>query len=218
MDKKKVLKIILMILLIVLVIFVIHTLRNYTIVRKLQGKASIYVNSENFHIKSVANESNGIIVTMNYYQKDNKSVAIIEKNENGKTSKMSMYNNGERKDIFYDNSEEKRAELGTEGEMIINLINYLETDNNWQTLLGSIFMKAKKVEYDGKKCYVIENFLSPMFLNGTEKNEVYIEAETGLYLKSVMDEIITEREYEFDKVEDKIFIEPNIGEYKLNYK
>ena len=75
--------------------------------------------------------------------------------------------------------------------------------------------KVKKVDYNGKECYSINNFLSPYYMYGTENNEVYIEKETGLLLKQTTDDITTEKEYEFNNVEDSIFIEPDISQYTL---
>ncbi len=54
-----------------------------------------------------------------------------------------------------------------------------------------------------------------MSLNGTYKNEVYLEKNTGLYVKSIIDESNSEREYEFDTVDDSIFSEPDISQYTL---
>ena len=51
-----------------------------------------------------------------------------------------------------------------------------------------------------------------MSLNGTYKNELYL---TGLYVKSIIDESNSEREYEFDTVDDSIFSEPDISQYTL---
>ena len=50
---------------------------------------------------------------------------------------------------------------------------------------------------------------------GTEKNEIYVDKDTGLVIFKNTDGELTEKEYEFNNVEDSIFIEPNIGEYKL---
>lgn len=57
-----------------------------------------------------------------------------------------------------------------------------------------------------------------MSLNGTYKNEVYLEKNTGLYVKSIIDESNSEREYEFDTVDDSIFSEPDISQYTLKLK
>ncbi len=212
--KKKILKVIGILILVIIVIFIIHTIRNYIIISDLQGKIANYSNSTNYYTKSVTTEDNGTIITMEYYRKDNKEVAFLERNLNGEISKISMYNNGERKDTFWDNKENKIAQLDSEGLMTVNIYNFTETENKWQTLLGSIFASIKSANEDGKECYIIKGFFSSNSLvNGSE--EIYIEKDTGLYFKTIEEERISEREYEFNKVDDSIFVEPDISQYKL---
>ena len=95
------------------------------------------------------------------------------------------------------------------------MVNYLETDNNWQTFLSSFFAKIYKKNLGQKECYVVDNFQSPLFLNDADKNEVYLEKDTGLMVKSIFGETESFREYEFDNVKDEVFVEPNIGDYKI---
>ena len=47
------------------------------------------------------------------------------------------------------------------------------------------------------------------------KNEIYVEKNTGLLTKSVLNDQVMNREYEFNNVDDSTFIEPNIREYTL---
>lgn len=215
MNKKKVLKIIGIIVLIAFIIFLVHTIRNYIIITNLQNKISKYSDSTNYYTKFITTENNGTIVTMQYYKKDDKQVVFLERNLNGEITKISMYDNGKRTDTFTETKDSKIANLDNGTLISVNIYNFLETDNNLQTLIGSMCAKIKTTEYDGKKCYVINDFLSPMALSGIEKNEVYIEKETGLYLKSIIDSTTTKREFEFDNVDDSIFVEPDIGQYTL---
>lgn len=217
MKVKKVLKITGSIVAILIILVLIHTIRNYVIIKGLQDKISQYSNRSNYYIKSVATEDNGTIVTMEYYKKDNKQAVFLERNLNGEISKISMYNNGERTDTFWDNKENKTAQLDSGTIMTVNMYNHLETDNNWQTFLGSIFAKIKSTNYNGKECYIIKGFLSSSSLT-FEGAETYIEKDTGLFLKTTEGNIYTEREYKFDTVEDTIFSEPDIGQYKIKEK
>ena len=50
------------------------------------------------------------------------------------------------------------------------------------------------------------------------KQETYIEKDTGLFVKSTDSQTLTEKEYKFDNVDDTIFIEPDISEYTLKEK
>lgn len=215
MSKKKIFKIIGIILLVVIAICLIHTIRNYIIITDLQNKMANYSNSTNYYTKSVTTEDNETIVTMEYYKKDNKEVVFLERNLDGEISKMSMYNNGERNDIFWDNKESKTAQLDSGTIMVVNIYNGTETYNKWQTFLESIFANIKSTNYNEKECYIIKGFISSFSLT-SEDTETYIEKDTGLYLKTITGDRITERKYEFDKVvDDSIFAEPDISQYTL---
>lgn len=215
MKAKKIIKIILLVLLIIVALFLINTFRKFIIIKNLQAKMSELTLSTNYHIESEAKEENGTIVTLNYYKKDNRQAMLMERNLNGETKKISMYNNGERIDTFIETAEDKIVQLDTPSIMEVNLYNYLETENDWQTFLESMFVKVKKTEYKEKECYLITNFISTMYMQSYEYGKVYIEKDTGLFLKSVMDGIVTERKYEFDNVDDSVFIEPDISQYTI---
>lgn len=218
-EKKKILKNILkgalIIFAIILVILIIHTIKNYIIITDLQDKISKYKDSSSYHIKSVSTESNGTIFTMNYYKKDNKQVVFMERNTNGEMTKISMYDNGKRIDIFTETKDSKVVDLKSGTTLMsVELYNYLETDNNWQTFLGSIFTKVKSVNYEGKECYMIKEFTSSTSLT-FEGTEIYIDKDTGLLVKVIEVGIDSKREYEFNAVDDTIFIEPDISQYTL---
>ncbi len=214
MSKKKILKIIGIILLVVLVILLIHTIRNYIIITDLQDKIAKYSDSTNYYTKSVATESDNTTVTMEYYKKDNREVVFLERNLNGEISKLSIYNNGERTDTFWNNKDGKIAKLDSGTFLGVSIYNFTETDNNLQTFLGCIAANIKSKKCNGKKCYVIKGFFSSDSLT-SKGAEIYIDKDTGLYLKTIEGERTTSREYEFENVDENIFIEPDISEYTL---
>lgn len=215
MNIKKVLKIIVILLIAIIIIFLIHTIRNYIIITQLQKNIKKYEASQNYFIKTKTVDNKDVAVILSYYKKNEKEVAIMERIFNGETSIMSMYNNGQQINVFYDTPTNKTAQIDSKSSMIVNSYNFLETDNNWQTFLGCITARIKSSSFNGKKCYIINNFKTPMFLNGTEKNEYFIEKSIGLCLKAIIDDQISEREYQFDNVNDSIFIEPDISQYKI---
>lgn len=218
MEKKKiiknVLKIALIVIAILLVILIIHTIRNYVIVTDLQNKIAEYNGSTNYHIKSVATENNGTIVKMDYYKKDGKQVVFMERNVNNEITKISMYNNGERTDTFTETKDSKTAQLNSGTIMSVGIYNHLENDSKWQTILGCISAKIKSVDYNGKECYIVKEFMSSTSLT-FEGAETYIDKETGLFVKSTEADIVNERSYEFNMVDDSIFTEPDISQYTL---
>ena len=152
---KKMLKILLFVIALLIILILVNTLRNYIIVRNLQKNIETYIGNSNYHIKAVSNNT-----IANYYSKGKRQVAIVEKED----KKISIYKNGENSNIFIEDGKNKIAKLNSVNSMKIDLSNYLQTDNNWQTFVACIKAKVKKIDYEGKKCYVIENFETPMFI------------------------------------------------------
>ena len=73
-NMKKVLKIVGIIIAVVLVLFMIHAIRNYIILSKINENVAKYVESNNMHMRITSKQ-----MTLNYYRKDDKEVAILQK-------------------------------------------------------------------------------------------------------------------------------------------
>jgi len=215
MKSKKILKIIGIILLILIILFLIHTIRNFVIIKDLQNKISEYVDSKNHHIKSITTEDDGTIVQLDYYQKDDKQVVFLQRENKEEKTKTSIYNNGESINTYTETHDTKTVKLNSANSLVVNIANMLETENDWQTLLYSITAKIKNIEINGKECYSIDNLFSPYYMYGSEKNETYLEKDTGLLFKQTINNITSQKEYEFNNVDDSIFTEPNINEYTI---
>ena len=213
MKMRKILMVLGIIIAILVMIVLVHTIRNYRIITDLQNKISQYVDSVNYYIKSIATVKDGTI-TMEYYRKDNNQVVFLERDLNGTINKIAIYNDGEKTDTFTQTPDTKIAQLNSGTIMSIGIYNHLETENNWQTFLGSMLASVKSTNYNGKDCYIIKGFMSSTSLT-FEGAETYIEKDTGLFIKDVEGETITEKEYEFNNVDDSIFVEPDISQYKI---
>lgn len=213
-NSNKALKIIVCIIIAIVVIFIIHIIRNYLIITNLQNKTAQYTNSTNYCIKSIANENNGTIIAMKYYKKGNKQVIFLARNVDGKVTNMKMYNNGERTDTFIETTDSKIAKLNSGTIMSININNYLATDNNIQTLMASTCAKIKSTNYNGQSCYQIKNFMPATSLEGKEEG-IYINKDTGLVIRLNENGTTTYKEFEFNNVNDLIFVEPDISQYTL---
>ena len=216
MSKKKILIIIGIILLVAILVFLIHSVRNFLIISKLQDKAIECISSNNYHTHTVMHISDESTVTEDYYKKENKQAVFIEKNENGNVIKLLNYNNGERTDFFTETQTEKTAKLDTKSSISAGMFNILQTDNDWQTFLYSSISIVRSAKYNEKECYIIDNYLSPYYLNDydTTTAKYIIDKQTGLILKDESSTIV-EYEYEFDNVDDSIFVEPDISQYKI---
>ena len=218
MNIKKILKIIVIIILVILVILLIHTIRNFIIVRGLQENIAKYKDSTNYHIRLLTKENNGIEMTANQYVKDGKHVTFVERNLNGEIAKISVFGENDKKgfNTYIENGESKIAQIETEGvSMSMYIYNGVENDSTWHTFLASFFANIRSEKVNGKECYIVNNYPSAVNLTSLGKNEYYIERDTGLMIKSITNEQTSEREYEFDNVDDNIFIEPDISQYTL---
>ena len=215
MKMKKILMVLGIIIAILIMIVLVHTIRNYMIITDLQNKISQYSNITNYHAKYVTTDESGVMITMDYYRKDNKEVVFLERNLNGEINKVSMYTNGEKTNIYTDAKDTKIAQLDTKTTIAgINIFNQLETTNSWQTFIGSINTKVKPITYKGKECYDISKFVSGGTLT-FEGAEMYIEKDTGLLVKIMEGTTVSEREQEFNNVDDSIFVEPDINLYTI---
>ena len=215
---KMCLKIFLIVILVLLFLLIIHTVRNYNIISNLQEKSAKYENITNYHVKAISDQDNDTRMTIDCYAKDNKRAMFIERVREEKTTKLSFYDNGQRIDMFADADNEKTANIGMENNSMImwtGIPDYLGLENNFQKWFSSIFARITSKEVNGKQCYKISNFISSSLLYEPGKNEMYIEKDTGLLIQTVTNLMVSNREYEFNNVEDSIFTEPDIGQYKI---
>lgn len=222
MDKKKmkkILKIILIIVFIIFMLFMINTIRKLIIIKDIQKIASQYTSSTNYHIKSVGSGMNdGITTTINSYNKEGKRLVIIERRKDGKVEdKISMYDNGERKSTFSETGNDKKVDIDSDFNFSMPVYDYFEGGSNMQLICIAIASKVENIEYKGKKCYRVGDFVSSDTLVDINSNnsEIYIEKDTGLVIRTHFGSSISEREYEFNNVQDEVFIEPDLKEYKV---
>lgn len=216
MNKKKVFKTIGILVLIIVILMLLYVIRNTIIVTKLQKNIKEYTSKTNFSIKVTNLTSEISKMTVNYYKKDNKEAVILERNVDENSVKMSFYNNGERKDLFIETNDKKTVQVNTKNQLLgLNITDSLQTDNVWQTILYSSIARIKAENVNGKECYKVSNFYSPYWMYGDNITEFYIEKDTGLLIKTVIDDEIAVREYSFDDVEDSAFVEPDIGLYTV---
>lgn len=213
---KKILKTILIILLVLFVLFLLHSFRNFMIIRKLQKSIEPYLSSTNYHLHSINSQDNGDSIVMDYYKKGSKETSIIERVSEKNQTKISTYINDESVTTYIDTPSEKYVTPNRNIVLSINIYNWCESDNNWQTFLISAFCNIRTSKYNEKDCYIISNFFSPYFLyESFDSNLLYVEKDTGLLLKTQVGSMVSERSYEFNTVDDSFFVQPNISEYTL---
>ena len=213
MMARKVLKIIGIIILVIFILLLIHTVRNYIIISKLVEKISAYTDSQNYNAKFINTDKSGTITVMNYYKKDNKQANFIERTYNGNITKLLFYNNGETVNLYAEDAENKTVEKNSEGFMAIMISSEIEFDKETNffikfLLTSTALITSEKCE--GQDCYKLRNILN--LYNG---ETYYINKNSGLTVKNINNDFTVVKEYNFDCVEDSIFTEPDISEYKV---
>jgi len=158
----------------------------------------------------------GTIIISDYYEKDGKKAMIMSRIKDNETITMSMYNNGIATNTYWVTPTENKAKLNSSSEIWFDIFNVLEVDGSWNKFLASLVSFIGTKKYDGKDCYISNNFLISTTLNDPEKNEYYIEKDTGLFIYSNVGNIISKREYEFDNVSDEVFIEPDVSQFTIS--
>lgn len=211
---KNVLKIVGIILIILIVIFAIHTIRNYVIITNLQNKIGTYINSDNYFIENSTKQGDAVSMRLKCYKKGNKQVTFLDTISNDKKTLVSAYSNGEKNTVYTETDGLKEVNTNIKEISTVSLHNYLETDNNWQTFINGISANVKSTTVNGKDCYLIKGFMSST-ASASKDIEVYVEKDTGLLLKVVDGDSTTESSYEFNNVDDSIFLEPDISQYTV---
>ena len=211
------LKILLVIIIVSVITFLIIELRKFFILKDLKNKVSKYENSNNYRITSVATYEDGTTTKIDTYVKGNKKAMFVENKatSNGETKKMSIYTNEGVTNTYMEVGETKVALPNSEGALYMGITNFFNIENDWTLFWIGVTTQISSENLDGKEVYLIKNFTSPDVLYQEGKNEMYIEKETGLCLKNYTGGAQNQRSYEFDNVDDSIFVEPSMGEYKI---
>lgn len=200
---KKTLKIIAIILFFLVILVIIHTTRNFVIILSLQDRIQVYSNSTNYHIKSFSTFGDGIQTETDYYKNDLKSLKIVKKQVDEMKMITRSFSDGENIKTYMEIGENKTVmENGSELFENETISNGLELANIFNCLIS----KISSTKIDGKQCYKIGYFFGP--------RELYIEKDTGLIIKNMVNEQYINYEFEFNNVEDNIFEEPDISEYE----
>ena len=203
---KKFFKILGIIILVLIILVLIHTLRNYLIISKLQNRISEYSNSTNYHVKSTSTiAENDVHISIDYYKKDDKSLQVLQRQAEN-TVTIKRYGKGKKINTYIITDENKTMYVESNSIFLYDKIsNQLETTELYEKLLrsGLSIIYSKKI--DGKSCYVVTFF----------ETKLYIDKENGLLAKSVMPFQYFDYKYDFNDVEDSIFVEPDINEYTI---
>lgn len=210
-SKLKILKFLGLILLIIVLTFVINTTRKYIILNDLYNKSQV-INvkaKDNYHAILTASRQNSVYY-IEQYRKGNKAVqyenSYIKVGSNIKMSNKIHYNSEVEKFSLVSDGTNKEKIKGLENIQNLEWQDLSELKIN--SLDSAIYSKVKKINYDKKACYLIQDF----------GQEIVVEAETGTIIRMVSSlprEQTTTIEYfrEFDNVQDGDVARPDTTGY-----
>lgn len=221
-NKMKILKIA---LIVILLIFVLSYARKMIIIVGLNTKASDFMNSTNYYVKTL-NYAGDSLNIIEIYKKDDKYMRKYEILSNDtKTIAIDYYNNNIVNNYYElqnekDNVNKKIAKLNQVGIPNIANISYhmpnpLKFDNLINFMVVPLLSNITSEECNEKDCYriVIGEIV------------YYIEKETGLTIRCIGGKagnqdgesykMLSDYQYEFDVVTDEDFIQPDISEYEI---
>jgi len=218
MNKRKILITILLIAIISILAFLAFTIREMITLKNLNIKVAQFVNN-NEHYEKIINDSGNTTTITEYYCKGDNAVLFLNTtlNSTGETRKLTNYFKGDKVNSYIESGEDKIALLNTNGIPSKVMIRQVDSGNNlWELFLISLATSIRSEECNGKDCYV---------LSLGENSKTYIDKETGLTLKAIEGTVVDENgnesvqtmqyHYEFDNVDDNIFVEPDISKYKI---
>jgi len=218
MNKRKILITILLIAIIAILAFLAFMIREMITLKNLNKKVAQYVNN-NEHYEKIINDSGNTTTITEYYCKGDNAVLFLNTtlNSTGETRKLTNYFKGDKVNSYIESGEDKIALLNTNGVPSKVMIRQVDAGNNlWELFLMALATSIRSEECNGKDCYV---------LSLGENSKTYIDKETGLTLKAIEGTVVDENgnesvqtmqyHYEFDNVDDNIFVEPDISKYKI---
>lgn len=223
MDKKKILKICLIMIVLIIAILLFCMIRNYTIAKNIiDENVDKAINSESVYAKTTI-KGDIINQTFDNYKKENKELSIFKTNhEDGTQSVITTYTEGTNRTTYYENKAGKFVQQKETQEMVNpteeDARASLEKESKIATFFAGAFTPFKSVNIDGKDCYLVQKSSLPIFdsmlRDDAKDRRIYIDKETCMIVKTVADDLVTEYEYEFNNVDDNIFIQPDINEYE----
>lgn len=220
MNKKKVILMVGLVIFICVVLFLGFTIRKMVILDGLAKKVETYAKSDNYYEK-IVNESASTKTVTEYYCKGNNAVLFLNTTvkSTGQTRVLMNYYKGDKANSYFNVGEQKVAILDSQGigRSMILAIDY--DDDLWLLFQMAATMSIRTEEWNGKECYVVT------YGRGSNETVNYHEKETGLIIKAKegtqtdengnTSDCMVEYTYEFGNVQDSVFVEPDLVEYKI---
>ena len=190
-------------------IYYLNCKKKASIIRDLAKKQEQTLQKDTYYQK-ITNINDDAKIIIEHYQKGEKNITFYTNIINGSNEivKFITYtNNGETKS-FIETGKENMAEKfeGTMFTMIpVNLGFKNSSDKDIIDAMKELNISIESTTYNGKDCYIYKAKNIP---------ETYFDKETGLVLKYSNENSVSEYDFKFDAIDDKIF-EPDLSGYTL---
>lgn len=210
MEKKKmkIWKKILLLILVLFLLFAIFVVRKYIIVTNLLSASKKYVDKTNYIVEVYSLQSNAVNLSKTYY-KDGDYLSTVRTYNNNTLDErgLTVYNKDNKTIGIIQSGEEKIALL--QGNVLgastmVSTFNIFN-DTTFKLQL-SLMSKITTDVCNNKECYLIE--LSKDY-------KIWVEKETGIILREINIDYITNRNYIFDTVTNENIKEPDISDCKI---
>ena len=207
--KKKETKIVLIILVTILIFCILSILSKYFILSNLSNKSENIKMNNNYYAEAYTLSDNALTMRITY-NKDSKFLTNYQTMSpiDSENRKIISYVNGNEKISTIQYGENKIAILGEnciENKIPINTYNIKDMDF-FSKIILTIQTKVRSRNCNGKECYLIEK---------SKDWKLWVEKDTGLILREINGDIISEFKYDFNTVKDTDIIRPDISNFKL---
>ena len=216
-------KIIFLIIALFVILYSVSVIRKMIIISDINKKISNYSKINNYYAKATQ-YGGDVMRIMEKYSKDNRcyiKTTFISSDKN-KNWIIRDYKNGEQINSYYENEQQKNANMNVNSMVEYNVFGtWYERFliyNNLGLLRIAILSDISTEKCNGKECFKITQHM----LGSDFELVNYVEKNTGLPIRNIFRTTINEwsgdgvidYEYDIENVEDSIFVEPNIEEYK----
>lgn len=205
-KKMKLWKKLLLVILALLVVFAIFTLRKYIIITNLINTSKDYISKTNFMVDTYGLTNDSVVLTKSYCKDGNLFSTTETLGHNIiEERKITAYSKGDEKIVIIQSGDNKVL-LSNGNVAPINVNTISEFDDIKLRIPLAFTSKITKQNCNGKECYLIE--LSKDY-------KIWVEKETGIIIREMDIEYITNRTYTFDVVKDENIIKPDTSDCRV---
>lgn len=198
---KKRMNILKLVIALILIIFIGGIIRETFIMCSLANK-SRKINTDNYYIKIYSYYQDSMFITESY-NKDKSYLTVIKKYSPDFERKFTYYKKeNEQVNLFEQNDIKIQSADIIGGEINISAATTNDIFSNIQTAMISSIDKATA---NGKECYVLK----------IKNQERFIDKETGLLVRVIDNDTITDYYYEFNVVKNQNIQKPDVTGYVL---